>query len=161
MVKIIAFVGHSNSGKTTLISKLIGELRKRDYSVGAVKSSSVSCEVDTKGKDSYRLREQGADPLLLVTKTDIALFARNNGDNPVSLIERCFRDKDFVLIEGGKNWSGIRKIEVVGDKEKRLPLNEKPVAIVSNEVLDEDVPQFRKDEVENIINLLEKTWINR
>jgi molybdopterin-guanine dinucleotide biosynthesis protein MobB len=158
MVRIIAFVGHSNSGKTTLIEKLITELRQRNYAVGAVKSSSVACEVDREGKDSYRLRERGADPLLLITKTDIALFAKNNGDNPGSLIERFFSDKDFVLIEGGKNWKHVRKIEVVGEGKERLAFSEQPIAVVSNSALDEDIPQFRMDEVEAICNLLEQTW---
>jgi molybdopterin-guanine dinucleotide biosynthesis protein B len=158
MVRIVGFVGHSNSGKTTLISNLISELKRRHYTVGAVKSSSVACEVDREGKDSSRLRKQGADPLLLVTKTDVALFAKNNGDNPVSLIERYFQDRDFVLIEGGKNWKGIRKIEVVGDREDRLALREKPLAIVCEDALEEDVPQFRKDEVKEICNLLEQSW---
>lgn len=158
MARIVAFVGHSNSGKTTLIEKLIGELKRRDHSVGAIKSSSVSCEVDRKGKDSYRLREHGADPLLLVTKTDIALFSKNNGQEPESLIERFFSNTDYVLVEGGKNWKGIRKIEVVGSGKERLGLSEKPVAIVSNEPFEEDIPQFRMDEVDAIVNLLERLW---
>lgn len=158
MTRIIAFIGHSNSGKTTLISKLITELMRRNYSVGAVKSSSVSCEIDRKGKDSYRLREQGADPMLLITKTDIALFAKNNGDDPESLIRRFFSDKDFVLVEGGKNWKGIRKVEVLGCGKDRLELNERPMAVVSDESLEDDIPQFRMDEIEQIANLLEQQW---
>ncbi|TET21788.1 MAG: molybdopterin-guanine dinucleotide biosynthesis protein B [Candidatus Cloacimonadota bacterium] len=156
MTRIFSFIGHSNSGKTTLIARIITELKKRRYSVGAVKSSSVACEVDSKGKDSYRLREKGADPVLLVSKSDIALFSQNNGDNPKDLIERYFPNSDFVLIEGGKNWNGIKKIEVIAALEKRLPLKEKPIAIISDERVDAHIPQFKRDEVEEIVNLLEK-----
>ena len=40
MVKTIAIIGKKKSGKTTLVTKLIGIFRERGYRVGAVKRSS-------------------------------------------------------------------------------------------------------------------------
>ena len=156
MPKIFSFVGNSNSGKTTLISKIITELKKRNYTVGVVKSCSKGFEVDKKGKDSYRLKERGADPVLLISKDSIALFRRNNGDEPKELIKRYFHDRDFVIIEGGKSWKGFKKIEVMDDEKLRLKLDDKPIAVVSDVEIDTDVPLFRKDDIENIVNFMEK-----
>ncbi|TES90122.1 MAG: molybdopterin-guanine dinucleotide biosynthesis protein B [Candidatus Cloacimonadota bacterium] len=156
MPKIFSFVGNSNSGKTTLISKIITELKKRNYTVGALKNCSKGFEIDKEGKDSYILKEKGADPVLLISKDNIALFRRNNGDEPKELIKRYFHDRDFVIIEGGKGWNGFRKIEVMGNEKKRLKLDDKPIAIVSDVENDTDVPLFKKDDIENIVNFLEK-----
>ena len=157
MHRIYSFIGDSNSGKTTLILKIIAELKMRNYTVGAVKNCSVEFEIDKKGKDSYRLREEGADPVLLVTRNNIVLFKNNNGDEPVSLIKQYFSDKDYVIVEGGKRWSGIKKIEVVANGGKRRRLREKPVALISDKTFDIDVPQFQKHEIKKIVNFMEKS----
>jgi len=57
----IAIVGRHNSGKTTLIEKLIAEMVSRGLDVGSVKHHShVGFEIDYPGKDSYRHRAAGA-----------------------------------------------------------------------------------------------------
>jgi len=155
--KIFSFVGDSNSGKTTLISKIIVELTKRNYTVGAVKHCSKGFEIDKKGKDSYILRERGADPVLLISKNDVALLKKNSSEEPMELIERYFSNRDFVIVEGGRNWKGIKKIEVIGNERDRLQLDDRPIAIISGEEVYTDVPLFRKDEIEKIVNFMENT----
>lgn len=156
MPKIFSFVGNSNSGKTALISKIIDEIKKRNYTVGALKNCSKGFEIDKEGKDSYLLKEKGADPVLLISKDSIALFRRNKGDEPKELIKRYFYDRDFVIIEGGKRWKGFRKIEVMGDEKMRLKLDDKPIAVISDVEIDTNVPLFRKNDIENIVNFMEK-----
>ena len=57
----IAVVGRHNSGKTTLIEKLIAALVERGHDVGSIKHHShLGIEVDYPGKDSYRHRAAGA-----------------------------------------------------------------------------------------------------
>ena len=61
MPPIISIVGNSNSGKTTLIEKLIPELKKRGYRVGVIKHAHHGFNIDKKGKDSWRHKVEGAD----------------------------------------------------------------------------------------------------
>lgn len=156
MQKIFSFVGSSNSGKTTLISKIISELKNRNYSVGAVKYCLGGFDVDREGKDSYRFRENGADPVLLVSKESCVLFKNIDKEDYIILIKEYFRNEDFVIVEGGKTWKGIKKIVVLGEKEKRLQLDSNPIAIVSDIPFGTDVSHFKSDEIKKIVNFMEK-----
>jgi len=51
-IPIISIVGKSNSGKTTLLEKLIPELVKRGYRVATIKHNVHGFDVDHEGKDS-------------------------------------------------------------------------------------------------------------
>src|SRR4029079_11157240 len=57
---LVAFVGGHDSGKTSLLEKLIPLLRARGREVGAVKHTSRDVEDDVVGKDSQRLGAAGA-----------------------------------------------------------------------------------------------------
>ena len=51
----VAVVGRHNSGKTTLVERLIAELVARGLDVGSVKHHShAGFDIDYPGKDSYR-----------------------------------------------------------------------------------------------------------
>ena len=56
----------SNTGKTTLMEKLIGEIVRRGYKVGAVKSDCHGFEMDVPGKDSWRFAQAGASATAIV-----------------------------------------------------------------------------------------------
>jgi molybdopterin-guanine dinucleotide biosynthesis protein B len=64
MIPIVSFVGNSNTGKTTLIEKVIPELKKLGYRVAVVKHAHHGFEMDQPGKDSGSPR-RGAILLLL------------------------------------------------------------------------------------------------
>ena len=102
------------------------------------------------------MRERGADPVLLISKNDVALLKKNSSKEPMELIERYFSNRDFVIVEGGRNWKGIKKIEVIGNEKERLQLDGRPAAIITDEEIYTDVPLFRKDEIEKIVNFMEK-----
>ena len=54
---VVAFVGNSNSGKTTLVVQIVGILKKLGYRVATVKHAAHGFDIDRPGKDSYRFRE--------------------------------------------------------------------------------------------------------
>jgi len=155
-MKIFSFVGNSNSGKTTLITRIISELRNRNYSVGVIKYCPKGFDVDRIGKDSERFREKGADSVLLLGEKEMVLFEKRNGKHPKQLIEKYFHKNDFAIVEGGKSWKGIEKIEVVGNDKQRLQLDEKPIAVISDKNISTGEPVFKKDDIKNIVNFLEK-----
>lgn len=108
--RVVLIVGKSNSGKTTLMEKLIRELSSRGFRVGAVKHTHHNFDFDKKGKDSWRHKNAGAVASLLVTDTKVALVKEDARPDE----EKFFHylgDMDLILAEGFKTLS-LPKIEV-------------------------------------------------
>ena len=109
----------SNSGKTTLINKLIIELRERNIRVSVIKHAHHHFDIDHPGKDSYEIREAGAVQTLVASSKRWALITEmQRTANPPdeadleSLIALINPDyADLILVEGFKN-ANIPKIEV-------------------------------------------------
>jgi len=109
----------SNSGKTTLINKLIIELRQRNIRVSVIKHAHHHFDIDHPGKDSYEIREAGAVQTLVASGKRWALITEmQRTPNPqdeadleslIALINPEYAD--VILVEGFKNAS-IPKIEV-------------------------------------------------
>src|SRR5438876_10539583 len=57
---ILCFVGRSNSGKTTLIERVIPVLVREGYRIATIKHAGHGFDLDTEGKDSWRLKRAGA-----------------------------------------------------------------------------------------------------
>jgi molybdopterin-guanine dinucleotide biosynthesis adapter protein len=110
--RIIGFAGWSGAGKTTLITKLIPELKAQGFSVSTIKHAHHGFDVDTKGKDSYLHREAGASEVLVASNKRFALLHEFEGE-PMSLMGMLGKlaPVDFVLVEGFKT-AQIPKIEV-------------------------------------------------
>ncbi len=155
-VNAVSFVAWSGTGKTTLVEKVIRELKQRGYRVGAVKCDSHEFEIDVPGKDSYRMAAAGADAVLITSKSKLALIRKNNSLPEIGeVLQSYFHDVDIVLVEGYKT-SNLPKIEIhrkeLGkslicvDGEMRLNL----IAVVSDEPLDVDVPLYDIEDISGI-----------
>ena len=109
----------SNSGKTTLITKLIPELAKHNVRVSVIKHAHHKFDIDHPGKDSYEIREAGAVQTLIASGKRWALMTEMQRtpkppDEPSlqELIATLNPDyADLILVEGFKN-AYIPKIEV-------------------------------------------------
>jgi len=64
---VIGFAACSGTGKTTLLTQLLPLLSAHGLRVGMIKHSHHDFEIDKPGKDSYRLREAGAQQLLIAS----------------------------------------------------------------------------------------------
>ncbi len=116
-MKVVAFVGHHNAGKTTLAEKVARILKKRGYKVGYVKHDPKGHGVtDKEGSDTDRLFKV-LDRVLLLSPDRITLWDRDRWDVG-EVIREFFRDFDIVLLEGFKDAEGIPKI-AVGDIEAK------------------------------------------
>ena len=62
MIPIISIVGKSDSGKTTLIEKLVPELTRRGYRIATVKHDIHGFEVDREGRIAGDINRQGLIP---------------------------------------------------------------------------------------------------
>ena len=73
-IPVLGFAAYSGTGKTTLLEKLIPLLKARSIKVALIKHAHHDVDVDTPGKDTYRLRHAGANPVLLATRKRWALM---------------------------------------------------------------------------------------
>ena len=109
----------SNSGKTTLINKLIPELAKHNIRVSVIKHAHHKFDIDHPGKDSYQIREAGAVQTMVASAKRWALITEmQRTPNPpdeanlgelIQLIDSNYAD--LILVEGFKN-ADIPQIEV-------------------------------------------------
>jgi len=163
-VKLIVFVGKSNTGKTSLIKLLICELKQRGYSVGALKSCSRGFSLDLEGKDSWYLMEAGADAVALVSERRTAVIRKDDGKPSMKdVAESYFKNMDIVLSEGGHGESGAEKIEVLREgiqMEPETPVDEL-LAVVADFEVKLDIPVFKTNEIKEIADLIENGTIKR
>ena len=101
---IFGVIGWKNSGKTTLMARLLEEFTRRGYSVSAIKHAHHSFDIDHPGRDSYKFREAGARQVALVSPKRWALMhelrdeEKPDFDEILTHIGPC----DLVLVEGYK-----------------------------------------------------------
>ena len=91
-VPIVGFVGESNSGKTTLIERVIPELVRAGYRVATIKHAGHGFDLDTEGKDSWRHKRAGASSVVIVSKGSLAMFADVSDQINVEEIRDRFLD---------------------------------------------------------------------
>lgn len=122
-MKVFGIAGHSGMGKTTLLERLLPELRARSLCVSLVKQSGKDIEVDRPGKDSWRLREAGCHEVLLLGTRRWALMRELPPAQEPSLEELLARldTCDLVLVEGFRH-GDLPKLEVWRAAEGRAPL---------------------------------------
>ena len=159
MPPIIGIVGRSNSGKTTLIEELVKYFSNIQHRTSIIKHMKHDFEIDHKGKDTYRYRAAGAFSSVITNDNSFAIMS-NVYDNmtPVDIANNFLSKSSLVIIEGYRE-SDLPKIEVIGEStENPLFLSgvTNIIAIASDNVIDSELPVFKRDEIENIANFIEK-----
>jgi len=155
-VPIVSFIGRSNSGKTTLIERVIPELVKAGYRVATVKHAGHGFDLDTEGKDSWRHKRAGASSVVIVSKGSLALFADVSEQLKVEEVRDRFLDSsyDLIIAEGWKS-EGYPKIIIVRDQLGEISYSpDGLLAVVSDMAVDLPVPVFHLDDVGGVAGLL-------
>jgi len=100
---LVAIVGKSDSGKTTLIEKVVPELVKLGLRVGTVKHDAHTFEIDHPGKDSWRHGQSGAQAYAIASAERLAFITKLDGELPLAdIVRRFFNGFDIVVAEGYK-----------------------------------------------------------
>jgi len=136
-IPLLAFSAYSGSGKTTLLEKVVPELRKLGLRIAMIKHTHHKVDLDQPGKDSYRMREAGANPVMIASKKRWALLFENDNDNEqdepnvgelvTQLNPAMF---DLILVEGFKHES-IPKIEIIRRGVEKPPLYPKDSTFIA------------------------------
>jgi molybdopterin-guanine dinucleotide biosynthesis protein MobB len=157
-MKIVAVVGFSESGKTRLITRLIGELKRRGLRAYAVKRCSHGFSLDTGGKDTADFTKAGADGVAMVSPEGWAALGKSPVADVPALAGRLFFDADVVLVEGGKEAAGLPRIEVLraGVSEVLVSRPDELLAVVADFPLPDGlpVPIFKPEETAEICDLI-------
>ncbi len=163
MRSIISFVGKSSSGKTTLLEKVIAELKKRGHKVAIVKHSHHKDDLDTASKDTWRFTKAGSELSAINSLDHLAIYRHiDHYFDPQEISNFVLWDFDIILTEGFKG-SNYPKIEVHrSDQGKELLTDPKLLlAVVTDAPLKIDVPQFSHDDVTGIADIIEKAIISQ
>ena len=153
---ILSFVGRSNSGKTTLIERVIPELTRAGYRVATVKHAGHGFELDTEGKDSWRHKQAGASAVVVVSNCSMAMFADVSKEMKVEEVRDRFLDNqtDLIIAEGWKS-EGYPKIAVVREHFEEVNVSlDGLLAVVSVKPIEVPVPCIDRNDVATLAKLI-------
>mgnify|MGYP003572271522 FL=1 len=162
MPQMISIVGRSQSGKTTLIEKLIPALKRRGYKIGTIKHSHHIFDFDKTGKDSWRHKDAGAETVIIASPGKIAMV-KNDYRGSLDGLQRFFDDLDLIITEGYKK-EDKPKIEVVRAARHADVLLENDkhlVAVVSDVELQLNVPVFDLEDVDRLADFIEEKYLTK
>jgi molybdopterin-guanine dinucleotide biosynthesis protein MobB len=157
MRSIISIVGKSSSGKTTLLEKIIAELKRRDHKVAIVKHSHHADALDTAEKDTWRFTQAGSELSAINSLDHLAIYRHmDHFFDPQEISSFILWDFDIILTEGFKG-SPYPKIEVHRAEQGKELLTDtrQLLAVVTDEPLEVKVPQYSHDDVAGITDLIE------
>lgn len=158
-MRVIMVKGFSKTGKTTTVTAIIKELRRRGYSVGTVKDIHYEgFHMDQEGTDTYKHAQAGASRVTALgeRETDI-LFSRRMDITPLLK----YYKEDFVILEGdsGADCPAIVTAKTREDIEKRMDDRVFAVSGIISKELEEynGLPVINcMKEVEKMADLIEK-----
>jgi len=164
-LKVVSFVAKSGTGKTTLLEKVIVQLKARGYKLGVIKHDAHRFDIDHPGKDSHRLTAAGADTMLISSPEKLAIVKKHAESPPVEeLLATYFNDVDIVLTEGFKK-SSMPKIEINRQERSATLLcrgeehDPTLVAVASDAKLDLDVPVLDLNDAEAVADFIEEKFL--
>lgn len=166
MPSILAISGFSQSGKTTLLSRVLPLLNQRGIRVGVVKhhghgSREGDDSINPKGKDSQVLLEAGARAVVLTMNGQEAVYRHRTGDQGPREAAASLPPVDLVLAEGFKSWPGF-KLEIVGPgREPGLRQDPFLLGIVSPRAdRPEGIRWFDRDDAEGVAGFVSQCFLD-
>jgi len=159
MPPIVSIIGKSKSGKTTLIEKLLQELKSRGYKVATIKHTNQKLTFDEAGKDSWRHTQAGSEATILSSPDKLVLIKPVTEEPSLEQIAHLAgEDYDLILTEGFSK-GNAPKIEVHRQEAGPPSTAKKLIAIVSDEPLPTKTRQFSPDDIKGLADLLEQGFV--
>jgi molybdopterin-guanine dinucleotide biosynthesis protein B len=159
-IPLFGIAGWKNSGKTTLMVRLIENFAGRGLQVAAVKHAHHAFDIDHEGRDSFRYKAAGAITVAVSSAKRFAIMTELKGRPEPTLDElvRYIENADIILVEGFKAGDHpkieVRRREAAGGP----PLAPKDSAILAIaadfELRDADLPVFALDDIDAIAGFI-------
>jgi|SRR5665648_281570 len=159
-IPVISIVGgKSNSGKTTLLVKIIHEAKRRGWRVATLKHDVHGFEMDQPGKDTWRHAQAGADVVAISSPRKIAILESVSEDQPLDEVIARIQGVDVIFTEGYKH-GNKPKIEVYRSlvHQELFSKPEELIAIVSDISFDNGIPCFGLDDAQGICDLIAEKY---
>jgi len=160
-MRVFSFIAAaSNSGKTTLLEKVVTILKTKGLRVAVVKHASMGFDLDKSGKDSWRFQKAGADTVVLVGPGKMAIMKTVNHEPSPQELLQATGDVDIVIHEGFKK-NDMNMIEVFrygASGERPLCMGDASsfLALVSDRPFPVSIPRFDLNDAEGIAEFLVK-----
>lgn len=168
-IPVLGFAAASGTGKTTLLSRIIPLLKTQGLRIGLIKHSHHDFQIDQPGKDSFRLREAGASPVMLVSSHRRAIITEITPQQEPSLqlelkhFVHC--DLDLILVEGftGEEFPKIELHRTLLNKPFLYPNDANIIAIASDSTLNlpEHLTQLDINNPKIIADFIQNLFINK
>lgn len=160
MSPVFGVTGWKNSGKTTLLTRLVGEFTRRGLTISTVKHAHHDFDIDKPATDSFRHRQAGAREVMIVSGNRWALMHELRAEAEPTLREILQRISpcDLILVEGYKR-EAHPKIEArrreAGRVEPLAPGDPSIIAVAADHAADPDGrPLFALDDVTGIADFI-------
>jgi molybdopterin-guanine dinucleotide biosynthesis protein MobB len=178
-VPAVAFVGKQNSGKTTLLEKVIAALTERSFHVATIKHHShEGFDFDIEGKDSWRHRQAGSMHTIVAAPDQIASVRRAPGEVDAKMLVDIItfeaillNDLPSIILVEGYRHSALPTIELFRagnpkDEERELGgEGNEIVAVVSSipriteQAKTQGLPVFSFDDIDPLVFFLIDNYI--
>ncbi len=168
-MKAFCVTGWKNSGKTTLVERLISHFSTLGMNVASIKHAHHNFDIDQEGTDSYRHRKAGARQTLITSSKRLALMEELSNEEPtleqlISKLNPC----DLVIIEGYKSLP-LPKIvcyaQTIADKPHLHEQLDNVIAISTDNCCDKslnfDGEIFDRDEISKIADYINNFFRTR
>jgi len=161
---IFGIIGWKDSGKTTLVERLIEEFTLRGRTISAIKHAHHAFDIDHKNRDSYKFRSAGARRTAIVSRNRWAMIheLREEDEPPLDEVIEHVGQCDLILIEGYKT-AKFDKIEVRNPARSNpdlAPNDKHIVAVAFQGTLDPaetgkiGLPTFHVDEISKMADFI-------
>lgn len=166
-MNVLAVVGTKNTGKTTLVSRLVAAFKKTGLRVATCKhDGGHEFEIDVPNTDTWKHRQAGADITLIASRSHMALQLFYEEEPPLDVwleqLKRLPHPPDLVLVEGWKR-SSVPKIVMLGTEKIEQLSNvvayvrvEEPVSIA-----DRSFGVYDREDIEGLVQLIQRLMEKR
>ncbi|MFP3945793.1 MAG: molybdopterin-guanine dinucleotide biosynthesis protein B [Archaeoglobaceae archaeon] len=161
MSMILSVLGNSNTGKTTLITRIVPLLKEKGLQVVIVKHTVRDIDIDREEKDSWKITQSGAD--VVVASPRRMVFIKEEEDDIDAISGKYLKDYDLVITEGF-NRAGKDRIVVLNEPEELERFKHGSIkAVVCDKLCDKhDVLEgykcFKPHEIEKIADFIAALW---
>ena len=155
-IPVIGFAAWSDTGKTTLVEKLVMTFKSQGYRIAVLKHDAHRFEIDKEGKDSWRFAKAGADMTLISSAEKTAIIEQRPRTFEQNL--GMIHDVDLILVEGYKQ----ENIPRIGISRKATgkgfphPLEQYSAVVTDDDTLNADIPVFGLEDIEAIAEFIKK-----